>query len=70
MKVTVIEDMSGRFVDKYTVIIDNYSFTMSDNPTSPNGVNQWAGNDEIVLDKIPSCLKEAIRERCKRARER
>jgi hypothetical protein len=69
-KITVIEDLSGKFVDRFTVIIDNTSFTMSDRPTSPQGVNQWTGNDEIVLDKIPSCLKTAIRERCITMRKR
>ena len=57
--------------DFYTVVIDDSVFGMSENPLSPQGVNQYCGEledfDILIfgeeLDYIPEELEKAIAER-------
>jgi hypothetical protein len=53
-KITVY-DNGGKTADRYSVIIGKDVYSMSDNATSPNGVNMYAG--EIGADVHPSFLK-------------
>ncbi len=38
-----VYDNGGETFDRYTVIIDNDVFGMSENPLSASGFNQWCG---------------------------
>ena len=40
---THVYDNGGETVDRYTIIIGNDVYTMSQNAMSPNGFNQYAG---------------------------
>jgi hypothetical protein len=71
MKLIRIFDNGGRTCDRYTVVIGTSVYGMSDNPTAPNGFNQYCGEVydlspdlfEIVgteLHAIPACLELAI----------
>ncbi len=61
---------SNNVIDKYTVIINNDVFTMSENPNSPQGSNQYFGNinafsldyfdNKRELDSIPIEIVKAI----------
>ena len=46
MKDVKIFDNGGESFDRYTVIIDNSVFGMSDNPLDPQGFNQYCGDIE------------------------
>ena len=70
----VVYDNGGKTADRYTVFIGDDVFGMSDDPTSPQGFNQYSGTtDEIKmgshlgkkLSKIPKELIKAIRDRIK-----
>ena len=55
MKIKVY-DNGGKTADRYTVEIIHFNgdtdfFGMSDNATSPNGFNQYIGNDVYCNDK-------------------
>ena len=41
-KITVY-DNGGKTMDRFTVVIGDDVFGMSEDPTSPQGFNQWAG---------------------------
>ena len=43
-----ILDNGGETIDRYTVIINEDVYNMSDNPLSPNGVNQYAGDIDYL----------------------
>lgn len=74
-----IFDNRGKTFDRYFVVINKEAFTMSHNPMSPQGVNQYMGPDEttgrpwnvgggalgIPLDHIPPGIEPAILERIK-----
>lgn len=61
----------GKTFDRYTVILGGDVYTMSHNPLSPQGFNQYAGRlNELTgarqgrrLKHIPDCLTEAIKQR-------
>jgi hypothetical protein len=50
-----VYDNGGKTADRYTVIIGNDVYSMSDNATAPNGVNMYAG--EIGTDVHPDFIK-------------
>lgn len=68
-------DNRGKTFDRYFVVIDGEVYTMSRNPTSPQGMNQYAGPYDptglprnsgslgILLDHIPPEIEAAILER-------
>ena len=73
-----IFDNRGKTFDRYFIIIGEDSFTMSHNPMSPQGYNQYTGPDSastgrtwnmgggalgILLDHIPPEIEPAILER-------
>lgn len=74
-----IFDNRGKTFDRYFVIIKEDTYTMSCNPMSPQGMNQYAGPYEttgrpwnagggalgILLDHIPAEIEPAILERIK-----
>lgn len=75
-EVVVYDEESNNFQDRYTVVIGNDVYSMSDNAHRPDGVNMWVGTtDEIPLgdhlgkkkmfDELPDNIKEAIRIRMK-----
>lgn len=52
----IVWDNAGSTMDRYTVLIDgHYVFTMSHNPLSPQGFNQYAGDlyEWMRLRKTP-----------------
>ena len=54
-----IYDNGENVIDRYTVIIGNDVFTMSHNPTSPNGVNQYVGSrNEIDINNIGKLITD------------
>lgn len=73
----VVYDNHGKTADKYTVLIRGKKgwdiYTMSENPTAPNGVNQYSHTEHnyepseeetrIPLDKLPSEVLKAIKDR-------
>jgi len=71
----VVYDNGDETMDRYTVIIGNDVYTMSSNPDSPQGVNQYAGtvgSDVKVgkhlgkkLSSIPGSIKKAVQARTK-----
>jgi len=75
-RVTVF-DNGGKTFDRYFVTIGGEVFTMSHNPMSPQGMNQYAGPEEStgrpwnagggslgrLLDHIPPEIEPAILER-------
>lgn len=74
----VFEDTTGKFFDKYTVVIDKEVYSMSENALSPQGVNQYCGGVELCKDfansrgfkrikmqSLSNEVKRAIRERIK-----
>ena len=69
--VRVFEKSARDVADFYMVVIDNSVYSMSENPLSPQGVNQYCGEledfDILVfgeeLDCIPKELEKAIAER-------
>jgi len=74
MKPVRIFDNGGLTCDRYTVVIGTSVYGMSDNPTAPNGFNQYCGElsdlspdlFDIVgreLYAIPTCLDLAIKGR-------
>lgn len=68
-----VYDNGGETVDRYTVIIDGDVYTMSDNPLSPQGVNQYAGKlhelplarqgERTVVESLPEAVQKAIEQR-------
>lgn len=40
--VQVFDDVKGKTIDRYTIIIEDAVYTMSSNPLSPQGFNQYA----------------------------
>ena len=79
-KVTVY-DNGGASMDRYTVIIGNQVFGMSDNPTSAQGFNQWAGQvgsdikigahlgKTVKVTSLPKPVQVAIKDRMKQESE-
>jgi hypothetical protein len=74
----VFEDTTGKFFDKYTIVIDKEVYSMSENALSPQGVNQYCGGVELCKDfahsrgfkrvriqNLSDEVKKAIRERIK-----
>ncbi len=51
MKSLKIYDNGGKTIDRYTVILDGAVFTMSDDPLSPQGFNQYWGRKEELKNK-------------------
>lgn len=68
-----VYDNGGETADRYTVIIDNNVYLMSDNPLSPQGVNQYNGKlanaplartgERIVVESLPEQVQKAIQDR-------
>lgn len=69
-------DNGGKTYDRYTVIIGYDVFTMSPNPSSPQGINQYSGPVQLIdletssrlgvhLPQIPKELEAAIEARQK-----
>jgi len=69
-----IYDNEGETFDRYTVIIGRSTYTMSHNPLSPQGFNQYGGTVEdihpdyytgieVSIDRVPKDVNEAIRRR-------
>ena len=69
-------DNGGRTCDRYTVIIGDSYYGMSENPFHPQGFNQYCGEtssiqawiddpdkEDVELDTIPDCLIKAIQDR-------
>ena len=75
-KVTIY-DNGGKTMDRYTVILGNQVFGMSENPTSAQGFNQWAGQagtdvkvgahlgKVVKITSVPKEVQKAIKERMK-----
>ena len=75
-KVTVY-DNGGESMDRYTVVIGDDVFGMSENPGSPQGFNQWAGNvgkdirlgshlgKVVKVTSLPKPVQKAIKDRMK-----
>ena len=75
-KVTIY-DNGGETMDRYTVIIGDDVFGMSENPTSAQGFNQWAGNvgkdirigshlgKTVKMTSVPKEVQKAIKDRMK-----
>ena len=71
----VIYDNGGETMDRYTVIIGNDVYGMSDDATSPQGFNQYIGEvgqdiklgshlgKKISINKVSSSVKKAIKDR-------
>ena len=78
-KTIVIYDNNGKTFDRYAVIIGDNVFGMSENPNSPQGVNQWVGlkNTDIKIGahlgkivtstSLPKDVQKAIKDRMKEA---
>lgn len=69
-KIEVYDD--ERFADRYTVVVGDDVFTMSDNPTHPQGINQYSGKIEKGehieesgdrLKTIPEAVKKGLKSR-------
>ena len=70
-----VYDNDGKTFDRYTVVIDGSVYSMSHNATSPQGVDQYAGelkdlsgikgkdDKEVPYDSLPKSVKDAIRDR-------
>lgn len=68
-----VYDNGGETADRYTVIIDNNVYLMSDNLLSPQGVNQYNGKlydaplartgERVVLESLPEDVQKAIEQR-------
>ena len=67
-----VYDNGGRTFDRYTVILENEVYTMSEHPLSPEGVNLYAGElgethedrgTRVLFEDLPSEVQEAIRQR-------
>lgn len=76
MNKILVYDNGGKTIDRYTVVIDRQVYCMSDNATSPQGVNQYncdvseidlaqLENDEerISVENLPSEVQLAIKDR-------
>lgn len=73
----IIYDNGGETMDRYTVIIGDDVFGMSENPTSAQGFNQWAGNvgkdirigphlgKAVKMPSVPKEVQKAIKDRMK-----
>jgi len=69
----VVYDNGGKTADRYTVIIGDDVYGMSDNPDSPQGFNQYSGTVGVdvkigkhlgkKLSSIPDSIKKAVKER-------
>lgn len=67
-----IYDNGGETADRYTVVIDTAVYTMSDNATSPRGINKYIGDLREInlnypelgrkLDHIPESILPAIKD--------
>lgn len=65
-------DNGGKTFDRYTVIIDQYVFTMSENACSPQGINMFAGElseldseavtagQPVMFEDLPKEVRKAI----------
>lgn len=51
-KLQIFYHENSDFMDKYTVIIDDDVFTMSDHPLQPQGVNMFCFNLNEIKAKI------------------
>ena len=73
LKKTIVYDNNGDTFDRYTVFTpDGSVYGMSDNPTSPQGFNQYLGDDTEVekgehlgrkLKSVPKSIEKAILDR-------
>ncbi|MDZ4231589.1 MAG: hypothetical protein U1C52_02240 [Patescibacteria group bacterium] len=71
-KNVIVYDFGAQYVDRYLAILEGEMFTMSKNATSPQGVNQYAGQakkDEIFSfpiianESLPKAVQQAIQKR-------
>lgn len=71
-----VYDNGGKTLDRYLIILDNNVYGMSENPSSPQGFNQFCGTLDVIkieynesvgklvkLDSLPDEVKKAIKER-------
>lgn len=67
-----IFDTGEKYADRYAVIINNSLYTMSENPSSPQGVNMYcceipdkyeSRGKEIKMSDLPREVREAILDR-------
>jgi hypothetical protein len=73
LKKTIVYDNNGDTFDRYTVFTpDGSVYGMSDNPTSPQGFNQYLGDDTEVekgehlgrkLKSVPKSIEKAVLDR-------
>ena len=68
MKIKVLDNQ--RTFDRYTIILDDDVYIMSENPMSPDGINMYVGKEGEVyiepskeLKVIPTKLIEAVLEK-------
>ena len=61
MEIKVFDEPDSNYIDRYTVIIDEDVFTMSENPNSPQGFNQYWGNTKEFYNKYFESKKELTR---------
>ena len=61
MEIKVFDEPDSNYIDRYTVIIDEDVFTMSENPNSPQGFNQYWGNTKEFSNKYFESKKELTR---------
>lgn len=69
----IVYDNGGRTIDRYAVLKGNNFYTMSSNPMSILGVNQFRGNRrmalgmrlgrKVPLSKLPFDVRKAIMKR-------
>lgn len=70
----IILDNGGKTADRYTIVTEDAVYCMSDNPNSPDGINQfnctraeWIGKldseVELSYDEVPDEVKKAILDR-------
>ncbi len=73
----VVYDDEGNDLDRYTVIIGDSVYSMSENAHSPQGVNLYCGERNefpddvshfgkiVATESLPEEVKKAIQDRCK-----
>ncbi len=71
----VVYDNGGKTADRYTVVIGTSVFGMSDDATTPNGFNQYAGETseyprgftgkKVKVTSLPKQTQKAIEDRMK-----
>lgn len=72
----VVYDKEGNDLDRYTVIISDSVYSMSENAHSPQGVNLYCGERNefpedvshfgkiVDFESLPDGVKYAIKDRC------